>query len=367
MRFTISAAAFEQLVSTVIGVCQKKTTTPVLGHLLIQVAGTTILMTGTNGEIEAGSRAKLASLEEEGAICVEGSKLSALLRSFEGDKLVSFHLEDEKAVLKCGRSRFKLATLPSSSFPNIDCENEEWAVRSIEVEGEAFLKQVARVNPAMAANDARHFLNGMLVEIRPGQISLVATDGHRLAKGEMDADVVSNASCIVPRKMVNEILRSFGKTPILKLSLSSAHFDIRNNETRLTGRIIEGKYPDYQRVIPDTVAFNTSMDSKRLIGAMKRSLITSQDQTRAVKLNFADRLVIESRNAKDEASKEEMDVQWPHDPLEVAYNGTYLQEALASIKSDSCNIGFQDAKGAMLMTPTDQADRFCVVLMSCRS
>lgn len=367
MRFTISAAAFESLVSTVNGVSPKKTTMPILGHLLIRVAGTTIVMTGTNAEIEAGSRNKLVSLEEEGATCVDGSKLSALLRSFEGDKLVSFHLEGDKAILKCGRSRFKLATMSVGDFPNIDCGTKEWAVSGVEVDAGEFLSQVARVNPAMAVNDARHFLNGMFIEIKSRQISLVATDGHRLAKGELDVEAEGEASCIVPRKLVNEILRSFDKTGTLRLSLSGTHFDIRSNDTRLTGAIIEGQYPDYQRVIPQTLAMTTSMDRKRLAGAMKRSLITSQDQTKAVKLNFADQLIIESRNANDEASKEALEVQWSHEPFAGAYNGEYLQEALASIKSTDCNIGFQDAKGTLMMTPADQKDRFCVVIMSCRA
>lgn len=366
MRFTISAAAFEQLVSTVIGASQKTNTMPVLGHLMIQVAGTTILLTGSNAQIEAGSRAKLASLDEEGAICVDASKLSALVRSFDADKLVSFHLEGEQAILKCGRSRFKLATLPAGDFPNIECDKEQWLVQGVEVEAEAFMNQLARVNPAMAQNDVRYFLNGMLIEIADGELRLVATDGHRLAKSVMTVDTPTQCSCILPRKMVSEITRSFGKRGTLKLSISATHFDIRNKETRLTSNVVEGKYPDYGKVIPEKVAFTTSMESKRLISAMKRSLITSQDETRAVKLHFADRLVIESRNTREEASKEEMDVEWTHDPLEVAYNGAYLQEALSSIKSEECELGFKDAKGALLMRPSDQADRFCVVLMPCR-
>lgn len=366
MKFSISAEQFESVVSKVVGVAEKKKSMPILGNLLLKVGGNTLLVTGTNSEIEAGARIIASAVDEAGEVCVDASKLSALLRSFDGDKKVTIQTDGEQALLKCGRSRFKLGTLPTTSFPNIDLKNEQWTVQGVEVPADQLLTQLSRVSHAMASNDVRYFLNGLLVEIDGKELRLVATDGHRLAKSVLDVDCSEKASCILPRKMVQEMVRCFGRTGNVSLSISNNHFEIRSNSERLTSNVIEGKYPDYERVIPVSTRKNVTTDCGDLAKAMKRSLITSQDVTNGIHLKFDTGLVIESRNQTNEASVEEMEVDWGHGPFEAGFNGAYLHEALSSIKGGDCLIGFDDSRGAAVLSAVGATDNYVVVLMPCR-
>lgn len=366
MNFSISAEAFEAVVGKVVGATEKNSKMPILGNLLLRVGGNTVLVTGTNAEIEAGARAIAASVEDEGAICVDAAKLSALLRSFDGEKLVSVQLEGEQAILKCGRSRCKLATLPADHFPDIDCKNEQWAVKGVEVEAGDFMAQLARVSHAMGVNDVRYYLNGLLIELEGNELRLVATDGHRLAKSIVAVTNEAKVSCILPRKMVQEIGRCFGRSGKLSLSISDNHFEVRSHSERLTSKVLEGKFPDYGRVIPKATSKSMTTDCSGLVKAMKRSLITTQDQTKGIKLKFDTGMVIESRNQSSEACTEEMEVDWGYGPFEVGFNGLYLQEALSSIKGGDCHIAFEDSNGAALLKSFNDGDQYCVVLMPCR-
>jgi len=366
MKFTIGAEQFEAVVSKVLGVTEKKQTMPIVGNLLLKVGGNTLLVMGTNTEIEAGARAIAESVDEAGEVCVDASKLSAFLRSFDGDKKVTIQTDGEQALLKCGRSRFKLGTLPTSSFPNIDLKNEKWVVQGIEVEADQLLTQLGRVSHAMASNDTRAFLNGVLVEIDGKELRLVATDGHRLAKSILAIESEAKAACILPRKMVQEMTRCFARSGKVSLSISDNHFEVRSNSERLTSHVIAGKYPDYERVIPKNTSKTVTTDCSDLAKAMKRSLITSQDVTKGIQLKFDTGLVIESHNQTNETCIEELEVDWGHGAFEVGFNGAYLHEALSSIKGGDCLIGFEDTKGAAVLSALGSTDNYLVVLMPCR-
>lgn len=366
MNFSIGAEQFESVVSKVVGVSEKKQSMPILGNLLLKAAGKTLLIMGSNTEIEAGARVISDNVVEAGEVCVDASKLSALLRSFDGDKMVTLHTEGEQALLKCGRSRFKLGTLPASSFPNIDLKNEKWAAQGVKVDASQLLTQLGRVSHAMATNDVRYFLNGLLVEIDGNELRLVATDGHRLAKSVLTIEGNVKASCIVPRKMVQEMARCFSRSGTLSLSMSDTHFEVRSHAERLTSNVIEGKFPDYERVIPASTSKNMTTDCSELAKAMKRSLITSQDATKGVQLKFDTGLVIESRNQTNEACVEALDIDWGHGAFEVGFNGAYLHEALSSIKGGDCQIGFDDGRGAAVLSALGATDNYLVVLMPCR-
>jgi DNA polymerase-3 subunit beta len=323
------------------------------------------MVLASNGDLEAGSRGLLETCEAEGRICVDASKLSALLRSFDADKLIGAELDGETLKLKCGRSRFKLTTLAASDFPNVEVPKEGWKVKNLAL-GANFQDQVGRVCHAMAMNDPRYMLNGLLVEVAGSEIRLVATDGHRLATSHLTVDAQGDASCIIPSKMVKELGRCFGKGATLAMSISDTHFEVRSNEGRLTSKVIEGKFPDYQKVIPKSCPKSTTICREVLLAAMKRSLITSQDQTRGVKLSFDKGLVIESHNQTSETSVEEMDVAWQHGSFEVGFNGQYLQDALNAVKGDDCLLEFADGNGALMLSSMAETEVVRVVLMPCR-
>lgn len=364
MKFKTQRDSLFKALQGVIGVVEKRQTMPILSNVLLKVSGPELQITGTDLELELVNQVQIEQ-SEDGEIAVPARKLFDICRGLPEGAEVSFELKDQRATLKSGRSRFVLATMSPEEFPVLDAleEGQRFSLPRKELS-----KLLERTHFAMAHQDVRYYLNGLLLEAGKDQVRCVATDGHRLALCETDADLTSDLEIqvIVPRKAIMEMMRLLGDSDEqIELQINPHHLQIQLGSIRFTSKLIDGRFPDYERVIPASGSEIMLGDRETVRMALSRTAILSNEKFRGVRLTLSDgRLRLQAHNPEHEEAEEDMEVDYSGAGLEVGFNVNYLLDALGCMHADQfvLELSGPDSSG-LLREQDDESSKFVIMPM----
>ncbi len=363
MKFVASREALLKPLQLVAGVVERRQTLPVLANVLMVVNGNRLSLTGTDLEVEIIGRLELEEPGEAGEITVPARKLLDICRSLPDKADIQLVQEEGRVLVKSGRSRFTLSTLPASDFPNVEdsAGDLQFAMPQAEL-----LRLIERTGFAMAQQDVRYYLNGMLWEVSQDQVRAVATDGHRMAMCTRPAtvSVSEGIQAILPRKGVLELSRLLeDREDTVEVVLSSNHIRITSADYTFTSKLVDGKFPDYQRVLPrggNKVVFGSREELKQ---AFARTAILSNEKYRGVRLLLESGLLtVVANNPEQEEAEEQVPVDYTGEPLEIGFNVTYLQDVASVIANDQIKITLSDGNSSALLEEPDNSDTLYVVM-----
>ena len=353
MRFSLSREALLKPLQQVVGVVERRQTLPVLSNLLVEVRGVELSLTGTDLEVEMVARAVVEDAQD-GETTIPARKLFEIVRALPDGCRVTVAVSGDKATVSAGRSRFTLATLAANDFPAVD------ALEGVERVSltEGLLKDlIERSAFAMAQQDVRYYLNGLLFDLRGDSLRCVATDGHRLALCEaaLPGGSGTKRQIIVPRKGVLELQRLLeGGERLVELELARNHLRLRREDVSFTTKLIDGRFPDYEAVIPIGADKTVELDREVLRSALQRAAILSNEKFRGVKLEAAPGLLrIVAHNPEQEEAHEELEVETKIDGLAIGFNVTYLLDALGALKGEAVVLNLRDANSSVLVREKD--------------
>ncbi|MEX2962461.1 DNA polymerase III subunit beta [Microbulbifer sp. TYP-18] len=368
MKFNVNRDALLRPLQLVAGVVEKRQTMPVLANVLMQLQGQQLSLTGTDLEVEIVGRLPVDGVEMEGEVTVPARKLLDICRSLPDGAELKFDRDGERLVVRSGRSRFQLSTLAAADFPN----REEMSVQTqFGISQGEIRRLIDATSFAMAQQDVRYYLNGLLLECRPQQLRAVATDGHRLAMCDRDAaglNVESPIQVIVPRKGVLELGRLLedGEAPA-EVVLGNNHIRVVCGQFTFTSQLVDGKFPDYERVVPQSTGAEIFADRQALRQSLSRAAILSNEKYRGVRLRVTEGLLqIVANNPEQEEAEEQLVVDYVGEPLEIGFNVGYLLDATGAIHGDQVRIGLADANSSALLQQPDEAGDSRYVIMPMR-
>jgi DNA polymerase III subunit beta len=348
---------------SVIGVVERRQTMPVLANVLLVARGEKLTVTGTDLEVELMA-ASAVTVQQAGDITVPGRKLLEIVRTLPEKATVSLVREAERVLVKAGRSRFTLSSLPASEFPVIEEINAKQLIR---VGRAQFQRLLEKTHFAMAQQDVRYYLNGTLLETSGKTLRAVATDGHRLSLAETELVEVSEPGqqVIVPRKGILELQRIIGGDGELELSIGSNHVRAQIGDIRFTSKLIDGKFPEYGRVIPAKPPYSLTAGRDLLRQALLRTSILSNEKYRGVRLSFGNNLLtIQAHNPEQEEAEDQIEVSYSGAEMEIGFNVTYLLDALAAVDVDTVEVSLTDSNSSCLIrAPGDSSVKFVVMPM----
>ena len=362
MRFSLPREALLKPLQQVVGVVERRQTLPVLSNLLVNVGAEGVSFTGTDLEVEMVARTAAENLEA-GEITIPARKLFDICRALPDGVKVKVEQSGERVSVSAGRSRFTLSTLPASEFPVIESIE---LVERISLP-EATLKDlIARTAFAMANQDVRYYLNGLLLDVRDNVLRCVATDGHRLALAEtrLETRISTRRQIIIPRKGVLELQGLFESGEgLVDLELGRNHLRLTRGGVTFTSKLIDGRFPDYEAVIPIGADKDVRVGREELRFALQRAAILSNEKYRGVKLDVSpNRLRIVGHNPQQEEAVEEHEVTCSVAELSVGFNVNYLMDALAALSGDEITLSLRDAQSSCLLRKVDSDDTRHVVM-----
>lgn len=362
MKLTISRSALLKPVQSVIGVVERRQTMPVLANVLLVAKGKEISVTGTDLEVELVARSGADKIDVPGEVTVPGRKLLDICRCLPEDAAVQLHLDGDRLVVKSGRSRFVLATLPAGDFPVID---DVQPVHSLQLSAAQLRGLLEKTQFAMAQQDVRYYLNGLLLETSKKVVRAVATDGHRLAVSELrlGEQAAGAHQVIIPRKGVQELQRLLNGDGAVELAIGANHVRATIDEIRFTSKLIDGRFPDYERVIPKPCGNALKAGRDILRQALQRAAILSNEKYRGIRLDLGEGVLrIQANNPDQEEARDEIEVEYAGDALEIGFNVNYLLDALGAVESDNVQIDFVDANSSCLISAPEGAQTRYVVM-----
>lgn len=350
MKFTIQREQLLRPLQLVTGVVERRQTLPVLANLLVKADENGLELTGTDLEVELVATCE-ASIEQPGEATLPARKLADIWRSLSEGAEVSVAVEGDRAVVRSGRSRFTLATLPAADFPKVTGGDADV---NITVPRESVDQLIDDVSFAMAQQDVRYFLNGMLLEVEGNHTRAVATDGHRLAmstSASEHGDVTRRVQVIVPRKGVLELGRLLDdNSETVGLQIGSNHLKVQSGDFTLTTKLVDGQFPDYEKVIPKDVSRSLIGDRESLRQAFQRASILSNEKYRGVRLIIAgEQLTIQANNPEQEEAEEIVAVEFSGDQLEIGFNVSYLLDVLSVLGTEQVKLSVSDANSSALI------------------
>ncbi len=347
MKFSTEREALLKPLQAVIGVVERRQTMPILANVLLSAQKGQLAITATDLEVELVASADM-DVDSEGEVTVPGRKLLDICRALPEGAKVSISLAGDKVTVKSGRSKFTLATLAAAEFPTVE---DVKADKTIDIPQSTLAKLLEKTHFSMAQQDVRYYLNGLLVETGDGYLRAVATDGHRLALCQASVDgKLPEKQVIVPRKGVLELQRLLTGEGDLSLALGSNHIRIQLDGIRFTSKLIDGRFPEYDRVIPKDPKNELAADRQVLKGALQRTAILSNEKYRGIRLVLKDSgLVLQAHNPEQEEAEEEVEVRYKGEDMEIGFNVNYLQDALGAIDGDEVTLAFVDSNSSCLM------------------
>ncbi len=362
MKFKLTRETLLKPLQQVTSVVEKRQTLPILSNVLVKAEGNRIVMTGTDLEVEMVVSLE-AAIEDGGESTLPARKLLDICRNLPEGAEISFSLSGERMSVTSGKSRFQLATLPAGDYPALDelVKNHEFTL------AEDVLKRVIeKTQFSMAQQDVRYYLNGLMVEMNPGKLRAVATDGHRLAVCEADVALTISEpqQIIIPRKGVGEMGRLLeeSENPIT-VQVGANHIRLIKGDVCLTSKLVDGRFPDYQRVIPKNGDKVVVIDKETFRQALVRASILSNEKYRGIRFQLESGLVrISAHNPDQEEAEEEIMADFDGDSMEIGFNATYVQESLAALDVDEVVMTLLDANSSCLVEGKGQADCRYVVM-----
>jgi len=349
MRFSLQREVLLKPLAQVVNVVERRQTLPVLANLLARVDGDLLSLTGTDLEVEMVARTRVEDAQD-GETTIPARKLFEIVRALPDGSKVTISQTGDKISVQAGRSRFSLASLPANDFPALD---EVDATERVQV-GEAGLKElIERTAFAMAQQDVRYYLNGLLFDLRDSILRCVATDGHRLALCEagLEAPVQTKRQIIVPRKGVLELQRLLeGGDRELELEMGRSHIRVKRDDVTFTSKLIDGRFPDYEAVIPIGADREVKIDREAFRASLQRAAILSNEKYRGVRVEVSPgQLKINAHNPEQEEAQEEVEADTKVDSLVIGFNVNYLLDALSALRDEHVVLQLRDANSSALL------------------
>ncbi|MBP6299698.1 MAG: DNA polymerase III subunit beta [Arenimonas sp.] len=349
MRFNLTREAFLKPLQQVVNVVERRQTLPVLSNLLVQVENGLLSVKGTDLEVELTARTAVDN-SEDGEVTIPARKLFDIVRALPDGSKISLSHTGDKVTIQAGKSRYTLATLPAKDFP----ENDQLAiVERIKVPEAALKELIERTAFAMAQQDVRYYLNGLLFDLKGKTLRCVSTDGHRLAlcETELHESVENRKQIIMPRKGVLELQRLLedGDGEIV-LEVGNNHLRVSRSDVTFSTKLIEGKFPDYEAVIPIGADKEIRINRELFRNALQRAAILSNEKFKGVKLDInLTVLNIVAHNPEQEEAQEEIEIESAIDGISIGFNVNYLLEALSALREDTIIIMLRDGNSSALV------------------
>ena len=362
MKISIQRESLLKPLQQVIGAVERRQTLPALGNVLIRATPTGLSLTATDLEIELVSSVPHPA-EEAGEVTVPARKLMDICKALPDSAELRLVTEGDKVTLRSGKSRFSLATLPAAEFPTLD----EISVSKEFTVGQGKLKAlIERTSFAMANQDVRYYLNGLMLEVEKGRLRAVATDGHRLAMCDMEAEIDTESSLqvIVPRKGIQELVRLLEDAEAeARIQLGANHLRVSLGDVRFTSKLIDGRFPDYQRVIPKGGDKVLRIGREGFRQALSRASILSNEKYRGIRLLVEDGVVrIQAHNPEQEEAEEEIEVGYQGEPMEIGFNVNYLLDVLNTLAGEEIEATLRDGNSSALVQDPSSSEALYVVM-----
>ena len=363
MKFSAIRDAILTPLQAVAGVVERRQTMPVLANVLLVGKDDVLTITATDLEVELSASGQVR-IENAGEVTVPGRKLLDIVKALPEKAEIHFSIEGEKVVVRSGKSRFTLLTLPATDFPST--EHIE-AKQKVSVQQSELKLLLEKTHFSMAQQDVRYYLNGLLFELNDELLRLVATDGHRLALAEakLKEAVKSPLQVILPRKGVLELQRILNNEGDVELSIGLSHMRVSVKGIRFTSKLIDGRFPDYNRVIPADPNRIVETNPAVIRTALQRAAILSNEKYRGIRLMLkSGALVMQAHNPEQEEAEEELEIKYQGEAMEIGFNVNYLLEALNAIEGELVELGFTDGNSSCLIkAPGSARARYVVMPM----
>ncbi len=362
MKTTIKREDLLLPLQQVIGAVERRQTLPILGNVLLKSTGGDLSLTATDLEIEMVASV-VCDATEDFQTTIPARKLLDICKALPESASIDFTIDDNRVSLTSGRSRFTLASLPASDFPGLD---EIESMHEFSLPQNQFKALFDKTSFAMAQQDVRYYLNGILMELSAERLRLVATDGHRLALADYacETGVTEDRQIIIPRKAVLELSRLLDSSDsAVNCILSQNHLRVETGGLVFTTKLIDGKFPDYQRVIPVDGNRMLEVDRETLKQSMSRIAILSNEKYRGIRLTLSqDNLSIQANNPDQEEAEEELQVSYSEAEMEIGFNVTYLIDVLNVLESEKVQIKLKDANSSCIISDSQDDSSLYVVM-----
>ena len=350
MQFTINRDALLKPLQMVSGAIERRHTLPILSNVLIEVSDTQLSLTGTDLEVELVATTDALTIQSAGRITVPAKKLLDICRSLPDGSDIRVQLQGDNCILSCGKTKFTLSTLSAAEYPNLECWQGEVDIQLSRAQLRKLLDDTAF---SMAHQDVRYYLNGLLFEVDNGAVKAVATDGHRLALStlELAGLVAQQKQIIIPRKGVLEVMRLLSSDEqVITLSLGQNHIRLTDQSYVFSSKLIDGRFPDYRRVLPRNSTKLVTSHRSVLKDACTRASILSNEKYRGVRFTLSNgELQIVANNPEHEQAEEIIEVEYQGDPLEIGFNVGYVLDVLNTLTTDLVLLHLNDANSSALL------------------
>ncbi|MCU7920085.1 MAG: DNA polymerase III subunit beta [Candidatus Thiodiazotropha sp. (ex Epidulcina cf. delphinae)] len=344
------------------GVVERRQTLPILANILINAANDHIQLTATDLEVELKTESS-AECDGEADFTLPARKLLDICKALPESASVTLDVSDDKVKLRSGRSRFTLSLLPARDYPVIEPTPSN---DILTIKESVLHRLIEKTQFAMAQQDVRYYLNGMLLEIGQGDIRTVATDGHRLAMSQSQGCVKDdiNLQVILPRKAVIELGRLLGDNDNeIKIELSNSYVRVLLDNAVFTSKLIDGRFPEYQRVMPSGTDKEVEADKNTLRHSLTRASILSNEKYRGIHFHLrSNQLQLQAHNPEQEESEEELEVTYQGEELKIGFNVSYLLDAISAINEDNIIIELKDTNSSALIYGKNDRDSKYVVM-----
>ncbi|KMT66101.1 DNA polymerase III subunit beta [Catenovulum maritimum] len=350
MKFSVSREDILKPLQLATGTVERRHTLPILSNVLLEISDGVLSITGTDLEVELIASVELVQASDDGKITVPAKKLFDICRGLSDSSLIEFTFEDEKLKIRSGRSKYSLSTLSASEFPNL----EEWQSEiNFAIKQSELKHMIEKTAFSMANQDVRYYLNGLSLETSGSELRCVTTDGHRLAltRTVLENETLEESQVIIPRKGVTEISRLIEDTDDnVYISVGSNHIRLNSTNFTFTSKLVDGRFPDYRRVLPKGGDKEIVADKSYIKQAFTRAAILSNEKFRGVRLNLADsELTITATNPEQEVAEEIVEVNYQGAELEIGFNVAYIIDVLNALESDEVKITLGDANSSALI------------------
>jgi|TARA_B100002003_G_scaffold11370_1_gene9789 DNA polymerase-3 subunit beta len=361
MKILIKREELKRAINSIIGVVDKKQTMPILGHILLETNNKFLKLTATNLEVQISSVAEVTKMDSFESIAVSGRKFYEIIRSLDS-KEVELTTIKEQFVIKTRNSSYKISTLSGNDFPLFDRSDSS---ETININQEKLLTLFNKTHFSMAQQDVRFYLNGLLLETEPNKLKAIATDGHRLAASEMSIEKkqINTTASIVPRKAIQELIRLLVNKENVKAEISPNSIRFVFNNLSFITKLIDGKFPDYNRVIPTNTEINIQLNSQALKPSLQRVSILANEKFKGIRLETTgNSLDLSSVNPEQEEANETIPLQEKVKEIVVGFNVSYLIDAVSSCEGNAVCLSLNDENSSALITSPEDKDTKYVVM-----
>jgi DNA polymerase-3 subunit beta len=346
----------------IVGVVERRQTLPILANVLIALKGNTLSLTATDLEVELRTQT-IVEGSGETEFTLPARKLVDICKALPERAMISIEVEADKAVLRSGRGRYTLGMLPAQDYPSIEPAK---ASETFSLPVRVMKRLLDKTQFAMAQQDVRYYLNGLLLEIRSGRVRAVATDGHRLAlcDAAFDQDTAMDIQVILPRKAVIELGRLLDGSDVeAKFEISNSHLRVHLDDSSFTTKLIDGRFPDYERVMPSGQAELVLADKDQLKQALVRTAILSNEKYRGIRFRLGNGVAhLQAHNPEQDEAEEEVEIEYQGSEMTIGFNVGYLLDVLAVIDGEQVQMSVIDSNSSTLLTPKGSVECRYVVM-----